>query len=324
MGGLDLDLLDTERLSWHRFFGPWIIGCLFETTLCVFTGLSIFPDDRFDIALFVLQISRFIFSIILTLTATFRIISQRTINGWTDMESQSLLANDERISYGAAPTDECETASDDWVIKEQQRKRLEEQGWLGYLKGFGVLLPCLWPSNSMKGHLCLAVLIFDIVADRVLRALAPRQPGVITDRLIGLYHGSAGFQVGIWVFLSWLRNPGGPLGAIKKEALMEVQNFSYEGVCFLAFKHIITGGSIMIDNQDLRNISMKSLRNALGVVPQDPSLFNRSILENVRYLRQDATDDEVFDACKAAAFHENNYPSSTAIIPRLENEACSS
>lgn len=63
-------------------------------------------------------------------------------------------------------------------------------------------------------------------------------------------------------------------------------------------------GSIMIDDQDVRDITLSSLREHIGVVPQDPSLFNESIMENVRYARLDATDEEVMEACKAASMHE--------------------
>ena len=63
-------------------------------------------------------------------------------------------------------------------------------------------------------------------------------------------------------------------------------------------------GSILIDDHDLRHVTLSSLRENIGVVPQDPSLFHESIMENVRYARLDATDEEVMEACKAASMHE--------------------
>ena len=66
----------------------------------------------------------------------------------------------------------------------------------------------------------------------------------------------------------------------------------------------VAQGSIKIDGQDIRNVTLESLRENLGVVPQDPSLFNETIMSNVRYARLNATDAEVYDACKAAAIHE--------------------
>ena len=47
-----------------------------------------------------------------------------------------------------------------------------------------------------------------------------------------------------------------------------------------------------------------SLRTKIGVVPQDPMLFNDSVINNVRYAKLSASDEEVYDACKAAAVHE--------------------
>jgi ATP-binding cassette subfamily B protein len=59
-------------------------------------------------------------------------------------------------------------------------------------------------------------------------------------------------------------------------------------------------GSITIDGQDISRVTQQSLREAISVVPQDISLFHRSILENIRYGRPTATDDEVLRAAIAA------------------------
>ncbi|KAI9873720.1 MAG: hypothetical protein M1830_010691, partial [Pleopsidium flavum] len=66
----------------------------------------------------------------------------------------------------------------------------------------------------------------------------------------------------------------------------------------------VAQGTIKIDGQDIRDVTLESLRENIGVVPQDPSLFNETIMSNVRYARLDASDDEVRDACKAAAIHD--------------------
>jgi ATP-binding cassette, subfamily B, bacterial len=59
-------------------------------------------------------------------------------------------------------------------------------------------------------------------------------------------------------------------------------------------------GSITIDGQDISRVTQESLRHAISVVPQDISLFHRTILENIRYGRPNATDDEVLRAAIAA------------------------
>lgn len=62
----------------------------------------------------------------------------------------------------------------------------------------------------------------------------------------------------------------------------------------------IDDGRLLIDGQDIRTMTQDSLRAAIGVVPQEISLFHRSVLENIRYARPEATDDEVLAAARAA------------------------
>jgi ABC-type multidrug transport system fused ATPase/permease subunit len=66
----------------------------------------------------------------------------------------------------------------------------------------------------------------------------------------------------------------------------------------------VSSSSITIDGHDVSSVSTASLHEALGVVPQDPALFNQTILENVRYARLEATEEEVHEACRAAAVHD--------------------
>jgi ABC-type multidrug transport system fused ATPase/permease subunit len=66
----------------------------------------------------------------------------------------------------------------------------------------------------------------------------------------------------------------------------------------------VTSGRITIDGHDIRDVTLSSLREALGVVPQDPLLFNASVMENLRYARPDATNEEIYDSCRAAAIHD--------------------
>jgi ATP-binding cassette subfamily B protein len=62
----------------------------------------------------------------------------------------------------------------------------------------------------------------------------------------------------------------------------------------------VNAGRIQIDGRDIAHVTQESLRELIGTVPQDTSLFHRSIMENVRYGRPDASDDEVLAAAGAA------------------------
>ena len=66
----------------------------------------------------------------------------------------------------------------------------------------------------------------------------------------------------------------------------------------------VTSGSISVDGVDVRDLKLRCLRNNIGIVQQDVYLFAGSIIENIRYGRPGATDEEVYEAAKKANAHE--------------------
>ncbi len=81
----------------------------------------------------------------------------------------------------------------------------------------------------------------------------------------------------------------GPTGAGKTTIINLIPRF-----------YDVTSGSVKIDGMDVRDVSMKSLREQIGIVLQDTFLFSQSVMENVRFGRPDATDEEVRAAIKLA------------------------
>src|SRR6185436_16067616 len=79
----------------------------------------------------------------------------------------------------------------------------------------------------------------------------------------------------------------GPTGAGKTTIINLIPRF-----------YDVTSGSIKIDGIDVRDVSMKSLREQIGIVLQDTFLFSQSVMENVRFGRPSATDEEVMAAIK--------------------------
>ncbi len=66
----------------------------------------------------------------------------------------------------------------------------------------------------------------------------------------------------------------------------------------------VNGGSLKIDGQDVRDITQKSLREQIGVIPQDTVLFNDTVGYNIAYGRPDASHEEVIEVAKAAQIHD--------------------
>jgi len=66
----------------------------------------------------------------------------------------------------------------------------------------------------------------------------------------------------------------------------------------------LQSGNILIDNQDIKTITKNSLREQITVIPQDPELFHRSIMDNIRFAKINASDEEVINAAKKAECHD--------------------
>ncbi len=81
-------------------------------------------------------------------------------------------------------------------------------------------------------------------------------------------------------------------------------------VKILLRQHDVTDGHILIDGQDIAKVTQESLWDTVSLVPQEPLLFHRTLMENIRYGKPDASDDEVVEAAKLAYCHEfiSNFP----------------
>lgn len=68
--------------------------------------------------------------------------------------------------------------------------------------------------------------------------------------------------------------------------------------------HDVTAGAVTVDGTDIRDVTQQSLRRAIAFVPQESTLFHRSLRENIAYGKQNATEDEIIEAAKKAHCHE--------------------
>lgn len=66
----------------------------------------------------------------------------------------------------------------------------------------------------------------------------------------------------------------------------------------------VQAGEITIDNQDVKQVTQGSLHEQVGVIPQEPELFHRTIMENIRFAKPEASNEAVYDAAKKALCHD--------------------
>ncbi|KAL4942683.1 hypothetical protein BDV06DRAFT_158213 [Aspergillus oleicola] len=104
---------------------------------------------------------------------------------------------------------------------------------------------------------------------------------------------------------SILKNATFTIPAGQKFAIVGPSGCGKSTILRLLFRYYdVQEGRITVDGQDIRDVTIESLRKAIGVVPQDTPLFNDSIEHNIRYGRLEASDEEVRKAARRAHIHE--------------------
>lgn len=98
--------------------------------------------------------------------------------------------------------------------------------------------------------------------------------------------------------------------SVKIQPYQKVGLAGFSGSGKTTFTNLITrlfdieSGTIFIDGQDIKKVTQKSLRKNISIIPQEPILFHRSILENIKYGSENASFDEVIKAAKSAYIHD--------------------
>jgi ATP-binding cassette subfamily B protein len=174
-----------------------------------------------------------------------------------------------------------------------------------------VVLVCTLGISILSATRDLAVALVDVtqhvarLTEAIATLLQPHElkdhpeaePLVKSGAAVAFNNVSFGYPGGVQVFdkFSLRIQPGQRVGLVGQSGGGKSSLFT-----LLQRFYDVQHGGIMIDGQDISRVTQQSLRQAISVVPQDISLFHRSILENIRYGRPSATDDEVLRAAIAA------------------------
>lgn len=144
--------------------------------------------------------------------------------------------------------------------------------------------------------------IFDVLDE--VPAIQDKPDAVVFDSIAGLVefrNVSFSYNTGEPVLdgISFTAEPGqqvalvGPSGAGKSTIANLIPRF-----------YDVTGGAVLVDERDVRDVTLNSLRRQIGIVPQETMLFSTTIRENIAYGKMDATDEEIMEAAKAANAHD--------------------
>ena len=246
---LGLALFTSQNPVWNAHFGSWLLAGVSEVALCILSAPGV--GAAFGLSLFRV----FCYSGLLILALMIALEAKPDKS--SDEERQSLLGNGEATSsdqtpaYGSTETGMKPGSAErdkDKEIKEKQRKRLEAEGWVGYIKGFAMFLPHMWPTRDRKGQLCVLVILIDIVLDRFLKVLRPRQMGIITDKLT--QHAPMPWgDLLLWLLYYWLGTWAG-WSLLRNIASTYVSNYSYRSIANLAFNHVMALSMDFHSNKD--------------------------------------------------------------------------
>jgi ATP-binding cassette subfamily B protein len=181
----------------------------------------------------------------------------------------------------------------------------------GFATTGDVVLVCTLGISILSATRDLAVALVDVtqhvarLTEAIATLLQPHElndhpeaePLVRSGAAVVFNNVSFGYPGGLQVFdkFSLRIQPGQRVGLVGQSGGGKSSLFT-----LLQRFYDVHHGSITIDGQDISRVTQQSLREAISVVPQDISLFHRSILENIRYGRPNATDDEVLRAAIAA------------------------
>ncbi|KAJ5042642.1 hypothetical protein J3E74DRAFT_448405 [Bipolaris maydis] len=224
-GNLSCMLWASKSLRWHAYFGAFVVQFAFEATTCFIT-ISTVPELFSEKSPpLIISCVRVLVSLLLLLDAFVVFVTKRTKVS-TDEERQLLLnksTDSSHMDYGAIPS-------------------AEEGGWFGYLKGFAVFLPYLFPKDNWKVMAYLGIRVVHMLLERTLNLLTPRQLGIITTELQKAYDRKSGVipwkDIGLWVLYSWINSYAG-FRVIDHMADIVISNSAYRRVTLLAYKHVL-------------------------------------------------------------------------------------
>jgi ABC-type transport system involved in Fe-S cluster assembly fused permease/ATPase subunit len=236
----------SKLIRWHPYLGACVLHFIFEAATCLITAFGA-PRRAKQQVVFGIGCTRAFVSSLLVVDA-FVIHFTRHVEEKSD-EARHLLSGNKIASDAATAfvtrersailDDGEEHADSDNEVKDQQAKRLEEEGgWLGYLKAFTVFVPYLFPKDDWMVMGALVLRLVYMLQERALNLLTPRQLGRITNRLLASDPSMPWRDIGLWILFSYIGSDAG-LGILDDLADLVISNSAYRRIALLAYNHVL-------------------------------------------------------------------------------------
>lgn len=276
---LSLVLFNSTEPQWKSFTSAWTVALAIE---CLIVGLSSLGGNEAEQPIGIhlaLQCARIVMLVLLSAlglsiifadheeatkeetqplipaepssTSSSRTQIDRLYDGTREGEEESRDADDGSIHGSCSGDSEDSEAAEFWG--EERRKRIEEGGgWLNYLKEYLIFLPYIWPTHDRRYQLYFAVLCVNILAERVLNVLYPRQFGIVIDKL---YESASTGQIPwreivIWSILRLLTSGSSGLEMLSEALESRLANWSHQKLNAAAFNHVMGLSMSFHDGKD--------------------------------------------------------------------------
>jgi ABC-type transport system involved in Fe-S cluster assembly fused permease/ATPase subunit len=240
----------STSIRWHPYAGAFVLEFSIDTATCLLSAESVPKTDRSGNSLLFFGWIRVLASLILSVDA-FAIVVTKSPKISSAEEKQPLLgqqttgmaARNDSPGNGAInqvvleDTEEAPRDPDEKTKKKQATRLQNESGWVGYLKPFAALLPCLYPWEDQMVMGCLLIRLIGMLLERALNLLTPRQLGIITNKLNQHPNVIPWKDIGLWTLFRWMGSDAG-FDFIDGMAKTVISDSTTQRITLLACKHI--------------------------------------------------------------------------------------
>ncbi|WBW74716.1 vacuolar phytochelatin and glutathione S-conjugate ABC family transmembrane transporter Hmt1 [Schizosaccharomyces osmophilus] len=212
----------------------WLTEAIFETVFLAFTPI---PGDTFQGILMADHLARLLLCIFaFAIYVTYR--RKKPSRDMMDYEERRMFESGTQLDPELGQ-DQSSQALPQAAKKSDSKKPPKNTSWIAYFKSFAILFPYLWPVKNFRLQLHIFVCVILLVIGRIANILAPRQLGVVTEKLSQTGSGVPWFEVFLFVFYRFLQGNMGLVGSLRSFLWIPVSQYAYRALSTKALQHVL-------------------------------------------------------------------------------------